>query len=134
MSTRTERAAALRAEITAILTASLTGGEQIVVTSDARDLDKRNTNGYGIVLVAPGPRFEWPAGPGVTRLTWTVYVLAKPSAAVDIWEGIDQIFDALIAAGFPMESAEPGDYERPEPAVAMTGYVLTVTDDYLNHP
>ncbi len=133
MSTRTERAAALRAEISGILAAALDGGDQIVVTSDARDLDKKPAGKYGIVLVAPGPRFTWPVGPGMTRLTWTVYVLAKPAPAIDIWEGVDLIFDALIAAGFPLDEAEPGDYQRPDDAGPMTGYVLTITDDYLNH-
>lgn len=129
MSTRTERAAALRTEITTILGAA---GITAPVTSDARDIDKRGAGRTGIVLVSPGPRLDWPAGPSVTRLTWTVYLLAKPGAAVDIWEPIDLILDALIVGGFRMDSAEPGEYERPDDAGPLTGYVVTITEDTLN--
>lgn len=132
MSTRTVRAAAIRTQIAQILTAAYPDGVKVTVTSDARDIDKRGAGQHGLVLVSPGPRFEWPAGPAVTRLTWTVYLLAKPAAAVDIWEPIDQILDALIAARFPMESAEPGQYDRPDDAAPLTGYVITIPEDFLN--
>ncbi len=129
MSTRTERAAAIRTEISSILDAADIAAP---VTSDARDIDKRGAGRTGIVLVSPGPRLDWPANlPSVTRSTWTVYLLARPGAAVDIWEPIDLILDALIAAGFRMDSAEPGEYERPDDAGPLTGYVITITEDTL---
>ena len=131
MSTRTERAEAIRAHIAAILQADPSTAPY-TVTTDARDLDKRGAGKAGaIVLVAPGPRFEFPTG-GVTRLEWSVFVVANPGAAVEIWEPVDAVMDALIASRLNLVTAEPGEYARPDPAPPMTGYIVTIRDDYLN--
>lgn len=124
MSTRTERAETLRGLIGSYLSNGVT------VTTDARDLDKRGAGRDGvIVLIVPGPRMEWPV-PTVTRVEWTVYILANAGAAVDIWEPIDSVIDALIASPLNLTSAEPGSYDRTDPAPALPGYVLTIQDDY----
>lgn len=131
MSTRTERAESLRTEIVSILDNYIEGGQLIPVTLDARDLDRASL-ARGIVLVSPGPRMEWPAGPAMTRVTWTLYVLQKAGSALDEWGQVDTIMDALIAAGLGMTEAEPAEVPRPEPAPNLTGYTITLTEDYLN--
>lgn len=132
MSTRIERAAQLRAQLSAIFAAALPDGDKVIVTSDARVIDKARSGQYGIVLVAPGPRFEFPANTSVTRLAWTVFILTKPGAAIDSFDGVDDLLDALIAYQFPMQSAEPGAWPRPAPAEPMPGYQIVVSDDFIN--
>ena len=131
MSTRTERTAQIVATVAAALSIdpALTG---VVVTDDAAKLDKKGPGQHGTVLVQPTPRFEFPVG-GVTRLSWTLFVVAKPGPALDAFATVDPILDALIASPLSLDSAEPGEYQ---PADDMSppfpGYLVTIRDDFYN--
>lgn len=131
MSWRVDRAAELRAEAQALITASsLTDKDKVTVTSDANDIDRKGDIGNGVVLVQPGPRLTWPA-PSITTSLWTIDIITGPAdKLLDAWERLDGLLEVLQPMFDVREAtAAPGQQARPDGA-SLPGYNVTFREDY----
>lgn len=81
------------------------------------------------VLVAP-PTIDWQqgtyAGP---MLTWRLVALANhANASLAAFQQIDDLVDAVDAAGFDVELAEPASYALTPSTGTVPAYVIRVTE------
>lgn len=123
------RAQQIRADLRACLVdAAVTDADKVVITSDARDIDKAATQRHGIIIVRPYPLVEWPAQ-NVTRRTWSIDVLQKADS-IKALPRIDSLVEA-IRRRMPVSAADPEDSDRIDGGI-NPGYTLILTEDHLD--
>lgn len=127
-SPRVTRGRELLAELPGMLAAAnLDGHAEVTITDDVRKLDKAKLL-PGIIVLQPVPSLTFPA-PGIVAISWQLLIVAGPADDVlAAWDRLDALLEALRVGGLHIESAEPGDYPRPDNPVPLPGYTVTVAD------
>jgi hypothetical protein len=131
MSTVIDRLQVLLDTVQAAITASdLDRKTDITVTDDGREVATAFSLSAGAVVVYPLPGEEFPA-PRVSRLTWTIGVVAAGETPRDAASRIHDIKAVLHAAKVlrPEDRATPTDFELPDQS-SIPGYAITHIEEH----
>lgn len=109
---------------TKIAASDIPDADKVTVVGDARRIAQGHL-GAGVIVVLPAPALEWPAGRSVTRVTWNLIVVVRPSRRIDEDAARLGLLVATIADAVALATAEPTAYERDEEEWELPGYALT---------
>lgn len=115
---------------TAIAASDIPDADKVTVVGDARRISSGHL-GAGVVVVLPAPALEWPDR-AVTRVTWNLIVVVRPSKRIDEDAARLGLLVSVIASAIDLAEAEPTAYESDAEEFELPGYRITTAHrDYL---
>lgn len=131
MSTRFDRGGDIRDELQALIDgSSLVAKADVLVTSDAREIDTHPQADAGIIFVQPLPQVAFSAA-GIARLSWQIALLSGVQNADPLatWERIDDLLETIRPfLPRPTPIAAPTDFPR-DGGIVLPGYLIQFTED-----
>ena len=120
----------LEATRTALAASDVSDKASVTVTDDGRKIANAASLRAGGIVIYPWPVQEFPA-PGVTRLTWTIGVVAQLETGRKSAERVQQLIDILAEAGVVewRDRAAPTDFQLPDQS-PVPGYAITHTEEH----
>lgn len=115
---------------TAVLASDLTDKDRVTVADDGAEVEKARSTRAGAIIVYPFPAETRPS-PKVSRLSWTIAVVADADKPRDAALRVQAILTVLRAAGVLRwdDTATPTDFELTDRST-IPGYTITHIEEH----